>query len=322
MYKIIKIGLILFMILSLQACSSLRMLNPFEDKVSFVEPPQDLSLSNSDYISIKQNQSDPTLTSNVKRSLSKANAGGDPYFKKVVVGDLSADLDLSRAAFIDISVEKSQVLDTRSQETRTQCPGNKVINTCSSQEASYYKVNCVTRKAELSVKLMVASAKDNTVLTTKNSTRTADSSLCSDESGSLESESSLLNKILASASSELIGDLIPLHKQRPSDLIDESESISEADAQTLLVATELAAKNNLVKAEGVYKDLSARYPQNASLLFNLAYINHALGNFEIASGFYSKTLQLTNDPEFSEDVAIYVQETQAWVNKGVIQVKR
>jgi hypothetical protein len=216
------------------------MLNPFGDKVSFVDPPKDTVLSEIDIISIKQNQSQTGLISQVKKSFSKANAGGSPYFKQVVIGDASVDVKASKVAYIDINVEKNQVFDQAIQEQRMQCPGKKLINTCSSDEAYYYKVNCTKRTAIVSAKL-IATSGDGSVLATKDSTNTTDSTKCSDRSDTLESESSLLSKLLNTASLELVADFIPVHKQRPSDLIDESEEFEEADAKILSLASELAA---------------------------------------------------------------------------------
>lgn len=321
MYKVIKLGLIVSFIFTLQACSSLRMLNPFGDKVSFVDPPKDTVLSEIDIISIKQNQSQTGLISQVKKSFSKANAGGSPYFKQVVIGDASVDVKASKVAYIDINVEKNQVFDQAIQEQRMQCPGKKLINTCSSDEAYYYKVNCTKRTAIVSAKL-IATSGDGSVLATKDSTNTTDSTKCSDRSDTLESESSLLSKLLNTASLELVADFIPVHKQRPSDLIDESEEFEEADAKILSLASELAAKNDLVKADGLYKELLSRYPHHAGLVFNLGYVNHALGNFELAADYYSKALQLAGDESANEDFAEYAKEAQAWVNKGITQVKK
>jgi tetratricopeptide (TPR) repeat protein len=202
-----------------------------------------------------------------------------------------------------------------------QCPGKKLINTCSSDEAYYYKVNCTKRTAIVSAKL-IATSGDGSVLATKDSTNTTDSTKCSDRSDTLESESSLLSKLLNTASLELVADFIPVHKQRPSDLIDESEEFEEADAKILSLASELAAKNDLVKADGLYKELLSRYPHHAGLVFNLGYVNHALGNFELAADYYSKALQLAGDESANEDFAEYAKEAQAWVNKGITQVKK
>lgn len=322
MFKVKQLGLVLSLIFTIQACSSLRMLNPFQDKISFVDPPKDLSLSKSEVVSIKQGQDQSSLNSQVKSLLSKANAGGAPYFKSVAVGSLSAEQDLSKAALIDISIQNSQVFDTPTQETRTQCPGKKLVNTCSNDEAHFYKVSCVKRTAEFTATLVVSTGDGNSVLTTKNATGTSESSLCSDRSGTLDSKTSLLKKAQTTVASKLIEDLIPTHKQRPSDLIDESDEVVGADAELLLSGAKLAADNNLLKAGNIYQDLSNRYPQHAGLAFNLAYIQHALGNYGLAADAYSKALQLAGDPDVSEDFAEYAKEVQAWLDKSVLQVKK
>ena len=317
------VSFIFVSVMLLQACSALRMMNPFGQKISFVEPPKDLAFSTSDVIAIKPNGSVPGMIEQIQSTLVKANAGGQPYFKTVIVGEELAEADGLKTTIIEINVTDNQVFDTRTQETRMQCPGKKLINTCSSEEAYYYKVNCQKRTATLSATLTAVSAADSTnTLASKEANSSAESIACSDRNDSLETEGSLLRKALGEVARKLVEDYIPIHSQRPSDLIDELDNIVEADAQLLSLATELAAKSDFGKAEEIYKGLLSRYPNQAELMFNIGYVNHAQGNYALAADFYSKAMQLAGLENPNEDYATYSMEALNWINKGVVQVKR
>jgi tetratricopeptide (TPR) repeat protein len=168
--------------------------------------------------------------------------------------------------------------------------------------------------------LKATDVESNALLVSRDLFDSAESTLCSDEAGrALKSEHTLANEAASTLAVNLVSGLIPKRNERPSDLIDEIEVLSEADANSLEKATDEAAKGKMKTAKTGIESLLKRYPNNGALLFNAGYIEQALGNFSKAKGYYQSAQQ---SPFVPEDLNKYMVENDAWLQRGFTSVSK
>lgn len=299
----------------MSGCASLQMLNPFANKVSFVEPPKVKTLASFDEVMIDNSQS-TELSKLLRKQLKKSSAGGEPYFSKV--GAFQEGKSNESIAVIMPIIKNRQSNDTSSIEERFVCPGKKMVRTCSSDKARYYNVKCVMRTARMEAGLKI-SANGNLIDEHFSSAETSEK-LCSDVQGSLPTNENMYSKLEKQLSGKLLTNLLPQHKERLSSLIDEIEILGDKEVTMLNSAVSNAVDGNLLLAKKSYIEMIQRYPNVDELNFNLAFIEHALGNYAEAEKYYS--LVASNESIDLEELTQLKAEVNSWLASGVKQVRK
>ena len=290
---------------------TVRMLNPMGEKIQFIVPAKSNDLKPYDTLNVVSTPETQGVATHVAGIFTRANADGQVFFEQVQVTateNEASDLNLT------IELRNRNASTLRSRETRVKCPGKKLVNTCSSNEGYHYNVNCITRKVSLTGQIN-AFAKEQ-LITQAAYSDVQEDKICSDTSSNLASELELLNKAATNIANQLAYHYVPGIKKRPLDLIEPETEMSAPQKAIFEQATALITDGNNKAAEKVLLTLTDMMPSEQAMLFNLGYINQAMGNYAIAEGYYKQV----NHPEYMSDVEKYRTENNNWLAKNIMKV--
>ncbi|RTK97629.1 MAG: hypothetical protein EKK59_08915 [Neisseriaceae bacterium] len=321
--QIFTAGLCMSMVL-LHGCGNMKSMSEAlrvvaGSSVTFVEPPESRELQQVNALALSASGAANQLLPDIQRQLGSAKVGQEPYFKAVTAGAASAGDNL-KWADVAVSATLGNVREERFTENKFRCPGNKVVNKCSSKEAVQYQAQCQSRTINGEANLIAKDRASGRALLTRNANKSLSSKVCNDENGSLETAESLQQRLQAELSKELIAGLTPKYIKRPLDLIEDSKSMSEQDNAKLGRYYKLAASGSLDSACKGYQGMQNDTPGNGIVLFNLGYCEHVVGNFLQAKQLYARAGQSGNvTPDL---LAKYAGEADDWVGQGIAKVAK
>lgn len=314
----------------LQGCGSIggvdlgrlteKMTMLFTDDVKAIEPPDNMGLSRYENISIRSNASpDNTTVLALQSQFEESKIGDELYFNTVSYDNKDKKVDDSYAIF-SLDIKKPTVETFSTTEKRFRCPGNDTFKTCDSSEAIHYTVKCKKTVARAIGSYLITNASGNKVIEKDTFKNVASDTACSDHMSLPETAGSLAYQANNSAGDELAKKFVPKVIERPNDLIEKDETLSSDNQTRMEKAYEVASEGNVIKAKETYEKLYKNSPQSDSLVYNLAYCEHLLGNYGAASKLFQKYLSLSRDP--NSDAQKYLDEANQWVSKGITQVLR
>lgn len=256
--------------------------------VAFIDPPAVQEMVNYRYIGLVSapgKSTDPMIPV-LEARMTELAVNQNPYFRQVRVGAPSAaETKDQKWAVIEVSTGVWASNETSGNETRTQCPKGKFF--CKDNEAAHTNVSCRTRTANVGVKITIRDAITQNILVSDSASNTAESKVCQDVGGTLDTPETLLGKAAGAVASQLMVKYTPAVKKQPMELIEEDSSLPEASEQ-MKQAYRLASNGNLQTALKVYNKLIADGKSNGAVLFNAAFCEHAQGHYKTAVELYKK----------------------------------
>lgn len=284
----------------------------FGGGVDYILPPStDVIKGKRSVTFIAADQHSVTGSNAFKAYLQDIKIDNRPYY--VETDQTSADLRLSTQV-------TRQDADSRNfVEERMQCPGTKVVRTCSNSEARYYKVGCTERYVNLEVRLVLTDNKSNQVITDRVESDRAIHKVCSDSNNKdLLSIETLFSRSVETIGNKVFGDMVPTVKKRPSKLLVKADQVSGSDEQLLKGTKDLVESGNIGQALRQYNDLLQRYPHAADIKYNIALVHHASGKYQQA---YEILNAIQSDiPHKQRDVQEALLEIKSFLARGYTEI--
>lgn len=264
----------------------------FGNNVEFVEPPASAYLFGYSSLSLSSddNAASREIADKARARISSLMILDQPFYQ----------LDEAHSESVKIVINGAlvEVSDYRKTEERFRCPGSGVVRRCSSDEAIRYNVSCQVREAVGSAKVVMTDVASGEAIVSKQVRSTADDKLCSDAGNDmrLASAHALTERVLAGLEEQVLGPYVFSVAARPFDLRRSSELMGEDDNARMTDAIVLANEGNISGAIAVYQDLADAHPNDGALLFNLAYLQHAVGRYADALDLYDRAEQTEQLP--------------------------
>ena len=317
-----RIAALLAASVAVTGCSSLsglteglRMLNPFGSKVSFVMPPQEPVLHNYRTVAVANESDNAYLYDAVYQLMAEAPASRGNYFDAVSRSQQGGKSEV----LVTITGSAPSATTNNFAEERIQCPGSGVVRTCNREEGRIYKVSCTERVLTMSGAVSAADAKTRRSLLNRSESVAVKDKVCSDSNSQLRTDGQLAAQAGNELAVKLIGAALPVKKERPSDLVTEIDGYSDDDNRSLELAEKLAEEGNISVALERLESLKLKNGESAPLVFNIGFLNHALGNYQTANENYKGAVSLGMD---AGDVETYLQETDLALSSGLTSITR
>jgi hypothetical protein len=253
----------------------------------------------------------------LETDLRQLRVNDKPYYSKVAraSGDpLAAGKKEGVDAALEVNVASFKVApDVRSVETRTVCPGNKI--TCGNKEAVQQRVACVTRKANLQLRVRLLDVKTRNVAYNRTNGAELVGKKCDGDVLELDSAEVLGGKLLAEALPPLRRDIAPWVERRPLDLMNADAAIASSASRTAFDdAVKFANEARLDQACKRFEDLADTESDSVALTFNLGICEHSRGNIRKANQYYNKADSMSKAPD--RLIGKYVKETNDVIKAG------
>lgn len=327
MYLKTKITTLLLAPVFLQGCGSIgefdlsrlteKFTILFTDEIKAIEPPSNIALSDYKNIVIKSNvDNENTTISTIETELNSSKVGDELYFDSVNIYKTPNKLDSSYAIFT-VTVEPPKIESLKVKENRIRCPGDGLIRSCSGSEGIQYTVDCTRTIATVYGSYLITNSTGKKI-TNNTFNSTSQDTACEDHMSTPESPKSLSYQASLKAGQALAKEFIPKVVERPNDLIDTDKTLSPDDQNKMEQAFDLASNDRIIEAKEIYKSLYKKHPQTSSLVYNLAYCEHMLGNYASAAESFGKYLSKESDP--NSDAQKYLDEANIWISKGINKV--
>ncbi len=202
-------------------------------------------------------------------------------------------------AIISGNVGKSTLADTSFYENRSKCADKKC------KELVYYKVRCIKRVVGLSAEIKMVDITKGDIIYADNIRKTLSYKHCSDDSLSLPSKETVIQKIASLIANKFAYKLTPHYKYFKVELLDEPD-LDYDDAQEELLENSLIyiERNRYDKAEQLLNTLIDSTGQQSYVAFyNLGVIKEAKAEYLKAQEYYIKADNLTVEPVEAIDKA-------------------
>ncbi|MBJ7550177.1 tetratricopeptide repeat protein [Marinomonas ostreistagni] len=291
----------------------------FTDNVIAFEPPPKSTLSGYESVILKSNiGSRNRVMRSIYEELSSSEIESDKYFKDVSFYSQGENVKPKTAVF-DLKINDSIINREDFRENRFKCPGDKLVKSCDSSEAYQYTVSCYKLVASINGSYNINDHKMRVIDKDDFSFQTEEKS-CEDSMSSKKNSSELKQMVEIKAGAEIAKKYIPKEVERPKDLIEKDDSLPKEVQNKMSSIYDMATDKGVSYAKKAYEALHEKFPNNATVKYNIAYCNLLLGNYETASSQFKSYLQV--DSDHKDDAIKYLNESEDWLRKGVYKVNR
>lgn len=327
-FSLAKVLFIVPFLASISACSTMESMNMgdmvesfrkiYKSDIAFVEPPakQDLATVKSVVVQSNTSPSHPTFF-NFISTMRNASVNKTPYFIRVEQGNTISGQEKDSILF-ELDIPTPNIATRSYRENRVRCPGDDVIRTCGADEGYHYQVSCREIKASLTVTYQAKQANGSTHIPLRQFSEVEESSICSDQQGSLPSSAEMVARVQKAAGSNLANVFIPGQKERPNDLFVKTLNASKEQIKVFKEWRNLASDGEIDAALKHYLSYLNDQPDSGEILFNIGYLYQAIGDYAQAKNYYEKAGKagVSNTKRLEK----HLTEVETWISQGIYRL--
>ncbi|MHA7833734.1 MAG: hypothetical protein ACX94A_04535 [Algiphilus sp.] len=290
------------------ARDSMRVM--FGGDVPFVEPPADATLLGERHVElVPLGDNAVVLASVMKEDYFNLTVSGRPYFQ----------ISPSNPDGLRVEVDIDELFDAqrRIRESRIRCPGDDFVEVCDEDEGYRYSVSCIVTEVVAAGSMKVSRNATGERLVERSKRAQESDKFCEGDGGSPASLTSLRDAAVRSLAANLVSDLVPSVQSKPVDVVRALKDLSAQENAMLEAAYEKVEQGSLLQALGMYEQIRDGGVVHSGLAFNIAFVNHALGNYAVALNGYEQALAL---PEADVSLIRRYQQGAAVSNSQGIDV--